>query len=85
MPLLLRAHGDEDDAETKDDAANEGHASVDASPPLEPLVQALRVDVLPLVSRLHSNVEMAANVDSLRHGSLRLGRDRQNGANHPCC
>lgn len=38
MPLLLRAYSDEDDAETENDGANDGHAPVDASPPLEPLV-----------------------------------------------
>lgn len=83
MPLLLDADDNENDAEAENEATNDGHAPVDASPPPDPIVEALCIDVLHLGACLRSEIYIAVAEPSLRHLSLRPLRDWQDGTNHP--
>lgn len=83
MPLLLDADDNEDNAQAENESTNNGHAPVDASPPLDPVVKAFRIDVLHLGARLCPEIYVAVAESSLRHVSLGPWRDWQDGTNHP--
>lgn len=83
MPLLLDADDNENDAQAENKGSDNGHAPVDASPPLDPVVETLRIHVLHLRACLCPKIDIAVAESSLRHVSLRPCRDWQDGTNHP--
>lgn len=83
MPLLLDAHNDEHDAQAENEGSDNGHAPIDTSPPLDPGVETLCINVLHLGACLRPKIDVAVAESSLRHLSLRPCRDWQDSTNHP--